>query len=140
MQKIKFVECCLLIVAMVLAQSTMAKSPENFATKLAGTTHRTWVFERFERIMGAGMRCVQGDTLEFFADQTVLVSRCIQGKISSEKQNWSLQDEGIDHWITIGSEQYLLLFTSDNKTMTLRKRSDVKSMATVDKEYHRLRN
>lgn len=107
------------------------------AQKLTGRTHHVWVYERLERIMGAGDNCKRGEEDDFSSDHEVTITRCENGKLVRTKQTWSIRNDGIDDWVKIGTEEYQLLFTADGKTMTLRKVSTEKPMATEDKDYRR---
>jgi hypothetical protein len=121
----------LLLPASLLAQSATP------AQRLAGQTRRVWVFQRIERIMGAGDNCKSGEQDEFSADDSVTITKCENSKLVHRKQTWSVRNDGVDDWIKIGMDEYQLLFTHDANTMTLRKVSTEKPTATVDKDYRR---
>jgi len=126
------------IIAVAFALHSLAVAqPRDASQRLAGQTHHVWVFQRIERIMGAGESCKRGEEDDFSADHSVTTTKCDNGKLVRTKRTWSMRNDGVDDWITIGGEEYQLLFGEEGRTMTLRKISTEKPKATVDKDYRR---
>ena len=124
------------IIAVAFVFTAYSHSPR-CVPKTRGQTHHVWVFQRIERIMGAGESCKRGEEDDFSADHSVTTTKCDNGKLVRTKRTWSMRNDGVDDWITIGGEEYQLLFGEEGRTMTLRKISTEKPKATVDKDYRR---
>lgn len=126
-------------ILLFVSSSTLfsADSADQIAKRLAGVESREWVFKRFETFMGAGNRCRQGESYRFKADHSVIISRCVNGEVHDETQQWSIETEELDTRLKIGGVDYVLKFwnTSQGHFMMLRKKSRTKIEPTWQKTF-----
>jgi hypothetical protein len=86
------------------------------AAKLAGRKAKEWVLTKFETFMGAGDRCISGESYRFKVDHTVVISTCVSGKVQTETQQWSIQSAtASETHVLVGDKSYILKFWEDSK-------------------------
>lgn len=133
---------CLLLPMSILAQdesSLLKESREN----LTGNFSREWIAERFERFLGQGDQCVQGETFTFHADGRLIVKQCLNETIELTEYRWSLEQiSELDVELRYDDKSYRLLFFSKESDpfieyMTLRLFTDEKTDPVEDREFQR---
>ena len=119
----------------------LAGSPaEEAAKNLAGDPSREWTFKQIRKLMGAEQNCIEGEVYKFSSDKSLMIEQCLNGKISTTKHLWSIeQTSPIDITIAIDGSRYLLLFKESDKSylMRLRTLAESKLTPTIDKEFSR---
>jgi hypothetical protein len=83
-------EISVLLIVLFLQTLCLAQSAGP-AQKLSGRTHHVWVYERVERIMGAGDNCKRGEEDDFSSDHKVTITRCENGKLVHTQQDDKLK-------------------------------------------------
>jgi hypothetical protein len=127
---------CLLILMSTV--STAQDTTGQIEKKLAGSKGHDWIYEKIVMFLGPGDKCKQGERYRFKADHTVVISKCVDSKLQSSTQNWSIQSvDALETHIDVAGTSYILIFwdNSNGHFMLLRTKSDVKVGATIDKQF-----
>ena len=112
---------------------------EKAKKNLVGNSQKEWVFERVEYYLSDGQRCAQGITYSFSENGKVVISECIDKKLTKTAKNWSLEfEEPKDVIINIEDERFYLIFykNEDDQSiehMILRNIKDFKPVENMDK-------
>ncbi|MBI0401132.1 hypothetical protein [Cyclobacterium marinum] len=132
-----------LLIAIVLTiwVANLQESPilEKAKKNLVGSSQKEWVFERVEYYLSDGQRCAEGVTYSFSESGDVIISECINEKLTKTTRNWSLElEEPKDVIVSIGDESFYLIFykNEDDESiehMILRNIKDFKPVENIDK-------
>ena len=117
-----------------LAQNTTAQ----VESQLAGRHGRDWVYKKIVGFMGPGEKCEQGEKYRFKADHTLVISRCVDSRMQTETQDWSIESvDALETHIKVGNSSYILRFwdTPKGHFMALRTKAIDKTQETIDKEF-----
>ena len=111
----------------------------DFAQKLAGSSSRTWVYERVVHKLGPS-GCVSGVTYTFTATHQLIVSVCKNGQMADTTYSWSMADSGSGDVILniAGMGTFVLLFkdaTDGEHLMRLRTKAGPQTDPVTDKEF-----
>jgi hypothetical protein len=126
-----------LLFMLLFSVAMFGDSADQIAKQLAGKDAREWVFKRFETFMGSKNQCKQGESYRFKADHTVIISRCINGQVNDETQQWSIESDQLETRLKLGDVRYILKFwdTPRGHFMMLRTKATTKTEKTVDKTF-----
>ena len=128
-------------IVLIMGFSILQENPviQKAKKNLVGPSQKEWVFERFEYYLSDGQRCAQGITYSFSENGEVVISECIDEKLTKTTKNWSLEfEEPKDVIVNIGDERYYLIFykNEDDESiehMIFRNIKDFKPVENMDK-------
>ena len=130
--------CVLLLFFLFCSQARSQEETKEAINKLVGKNEKTWIFQRFEEYMGNKSKCISGESWTFFQDGRVVVKKCEGRSVKDEEKRWRVEQKSpIDITITVGEDEYLLIFPppkrgSSRQSMILRLKSEIKIHSTKD--------
>jgi hypothetical protein len=90
---------------------TFAQSSMELEQKLAGSSSRTWVLQRFTLEFGREGACTSGEAYTFSANHRLTVSTCTNGRVVATEHQWGFTSDNSRSAITISDVgTYVVLF------------------------------
>lgn len=93
----------MMLLGLLLAPARAAES-EALAERLAGDVRKTWILVGIDRTLGEEESCTSGEEYTFFAGGSYRIDRCVDGRIRSTTGPWTVHEEGIDVFVTLGED------------------------------------
>lgn len=122
------------LVAGIWAPVGARAQPSENVLALTGSDARTWVFERFDVLMGGSARCTAGETWRFTRQGAVEVQICKAGRTVTRSTSWTIVgSDRLDTVIEVDDVRYHLRIWTD-KTLTYMRLRSVPQIRTQPRE------
>ncbi len=124
-------------VAVIVGVSLNARA-DTIIDRLAGKSEKTWQVEAFDISLGAASKCTKGLQYIFNVDGTITTRSCINSEVQVNRYSFSIEDDGIDNFISYDGQKYRLIYSMKENDLGLEEEELVirkdgsKHIATMD--------